>query len=202
LQHRSAMLLLEFAIIYLACGAPVAVYRLTDREDRSVSTMRRVGFALFLWPLEVANLVKGRSMSVTRPDRVDDIRSELERSIFTSRASAELFEFREVYACYTGLARAANAEPAVPASLLEVAHHPSRSLAIQCLKRRQSRMLARHRDGARAEFASLLAHHSTRELGDLVLELASALDDPVLSLEVARPAGHPSYSSSSPTVRV
>ncbi|HEV7700045.1 MAG TPA: hypothetical protein VGO43_07435, partial [Pyrinomonadaceae bacterium] len=186
LQISQMMLLLELLVIYLACGAPVAVFRLTEQGSRSSHTMPRVAYALFLWPLALLAMRRAGTAVSRRIDRLDELRTDLEQSLFSSRGSKDLFEFREVYDRYTGLVRTSNADISVSTAVLDIARHPSRSLASACLKRRQSQMLIRHRDAARTEFAFLLAHHPSRDAEDIVLQLAFEIDDPVLTLEIAR----------------
>ncbi|HEV7699539.1 MAG TPA: hypothetical protein VGO43_04870, partial [Pyrinomonadaceae bacterium] len=180
------MLLVELLVIYLACGAPVAVFRLTEQGSRSSHTMPRVAYALFLWPLALVAMRRAATAQSRRIDRVEDLRASLEQSLFSSRGSSKLFEFREVYARYVGLVRLSNDDTSLSTGFLDLADHPSRSLASACLRRRQHRTLVRHRDAARTEFAFLLAHHPSRDAEDIVLQLAFEIDDPVLTLEIAR----------------
>jgi len=168
-------------IIYLACGAPFGVYRASSGD----STWMRVVLSVLIWPVFAIRLAtsKGRQRATNIQDLLLSTRKSIETAAFVASSPEAVFDFREIFDRYTGLALAAqeSAAPAV-AGLFELTGHPSRPLAESCMVRSQKARLGRHVNAARAEFASTLGPGRSDELNCVVQILADLLDDPALVL--------------------
>ena len=174
---------LDLAVIYLACGAPFAVFRLTERTAKSRLPGLRAVSALLLWPAVLWRHVRNAGADRQRPDNVLDLlRRRIEAELANTCDATGIFHFREVFSRYSGLVAAAASDAEPDNEIYELSRHPSRALANVCLARRQKRVLARHLAHARVEFAEIVAIPNSQLLSDLVLELAEYLDDAVLTL--------------------
>jgi hypothetical protein len=178
----------EFAIIYLACGAPFGVYQLT-REPRplSASNLPGVLVAFFAWPVVAVRFLwrrffpgdeeRERSLNV----RIEGARVQIESIAFPAGSAGELFEFRDVYYRYTALAIAVMATVAAPRELFEVSGHSNSAVAAKCLARRNRERLAFHHVQTRNEFVDLIRRLTIGDTSDglirLTVDLASDLGD-------------------------
>ncbi len=197
-----AMNLADFIIIYLAFGAPLAVYKFL--QSRDVEMRRRIAISIFrllFWIPAAVRLMhhsitnaysKGRFVSKENLDSSDVRLAELREKVRTELAQPDrrLFtahEVREVLDRYIGLTRAADASipQVIDASLdlFEAAGRPDDKLAAICLMRRNRRQIERHHIKARRSFLTLFERSVTEDAAraqravQLGLELASQLDD-------------------------
>ncbi|MBX7055789.1 MAG: hypothetical protein K1X36_12610 [Pyrinomonadaceae bacterium] len=187
----------ESLIIYLACGAPFGVEYLQRRTDRSVfATAFGVVIRFLLWPISAGRMLfrlLARSSellldpSETTDQRLAAIRSKLEAIIHAEHGPPRVFEFRDTFLRYTGLARSGSAEPGRGvAEIFEVTRHGDVSLATTCLNRKNARKLGRHRDRARDEFANIISSiASPDEMPDEVVRLAFETADAVSDKQLA-----------------
>ncbi|MFL6375470.1 MAG: hypothetical protein ACJ73D_12440, partial [Pyrinomonadaceae bacterium] len=110
---------LDLTIIYLACGAPFAVYRIVLSEHAPKKTAIRSTRAGLLWPFVGAKAVLKRlrsaSRSLGRP-KLESIRREMETALAAENPHLNTFEFREVFERYTTLATALRSRTALPAT--------------------------------------------------------------------------------------
>jgi hypothetical protein len=155
------------AIIYFACGFPIAMYLVIRRRP---TFARLVVWSLF-WPVFAAVLL----FRLIRPTpemrenarrlRVERIAAEIEREAFNGESMAEVFEFREVFYRYAGLAEAASTTPPELTDLHE-----------RCLSRNNRVKLAFHAAEARDEFVSLTREFPARSR-QYAIDLAELLGD-------------------------
>src|SRR6478672_13493673 len=128
--------IVDVTIIYLACGAPFGVYRASSGD----STWMRVVLSVLIWPVFAIRLAtsKGRQRATNIQDLLLSTRKSIETAAFVASSPEAVFDFREIFDRYTGLALAAqeSAAPAV-AGLFELTGHPSRPLAESCMVRSQ-----------------------------------------------------------------
>lgn len=158
----------DLLIIYLACGAPFAVYSLVSSDYHGPHSYLRPFFVLFFWPI-VAGSILLRSdafRGLYDSDRAEMVVREFEISEFRRRREAELmrrdpefrvFAFREAFDRFVGLAleiRNADREPVE--SIRELGRISGRApltTAERALQRRAIGRLVAHRDLAREDLS-------------------------------------------------
>ena len=176
----------DAVIIYLACGAPLGMYR-AHSQGRTVGGILMV---VLMWPVAAARLAASavRQAASDPRDRLLSIRGEIESRALAGSSPEEMFEFREVFERYSGLAQALaeSSSPAV-AGIFDLTDHPSKPLALSCLLRSQHAKLRRHAAAARAEIAAILSDRRSREMDELVSQLADLLGDPALGSATSEP---------------
>ncbi|MBK7934221.1 MAG: hypothetical protein IPK01_12150 [Acidobacteria bacterium] len=170
----------DLAIIYLACGAPLSMHYFfaASGKPKLYFAMRIVLVALF-WPIAAFSLI----MSLRRPiaganrsgggeieRKLDSLRVEIEHSAFTDDTAASVFEFRELFARYTGLIQAstAKAEHASANELFLLSGHKNAELATRCLDRKASNQLKVHANASREDFVESIAAMTIAADGVLV----------------------------------
>lgn len=204
------MELSELIVIYLACGAPFAVHYATSRRpERSVTKLINLVLALLAWPVFAVRLVieRIRYHALAGERRIEGLRAEIEETAFPSNDMQSVFEFRETFYRYVGLARALNekASEEFGNDLFETVGHPNDILAARCLARKNRSRLERHRNDARVDFLATIADLSAASAKrDRILGLAAALTEqvgdrvPIASRPVTRQKEHPAETETVP----
>jgi len=136
--------------------------------------------ALLAWPLFAVTLVieqiQYRALADER--RIEKLRTEIEEGAFPTDDMQSVFEFRETFYRYVGLARALNEKKSEEFGneLFDTVEHPDEVLAARCLARKNRALLERHCDRALTELFSTIVdlENSQSERGTL-LELATKL---------------------------
>ncbi|HUR98407.1 MAG TPA: hypothetical protein VMZ26_10120 [Pyrinomonadaceae bacterium] len=192
------MTLTDFLIIYLAFGAPLAVYKYL--QNRAAGVHRRVAlsiFTFFFWvpvAFEIGYLYFANAyfrdafVSHRNSDASDRLVRVLRESITIELIKlgrgSNVHGTREVVDRYTGLANevryaAKNGEERN--ELFEAAGRENYDLGQLCLMRRNLRRLEKHHIQARRDFVELVAQVSHRSSAASVFEmsvdLAGRLDD-------------------------
>ena len=186
---------LDLAIIYFALGAPFGVLRITAKREITSFAYLRMTSGYLLWPLvairNVARFFTTKPVAqVTQTNELDAIRTELEKVLFAngnafSESTAtrrDLYNFREVFHRYTGLAEAANAQRTLhnaqsKTHLLSLIPHPSPLIRAACLARRDRQKLKAQLTQVRSELIDLFSSHKSIPALD---SLASHLNDNAL----------------------
>lgn len=166
------MTFIDLAIIYLACGAPLSMHYFfaASRKPNFYFAARIVLVSLF-WPIAAfllvhkvrTPLVSGSQIGQNDLDRrLDSLRVKIERSAFTDETAASVFEFRELFARYTGLAQAANARNSATTvnELFNLSSHQQGDLATICLERKAKNRLLDHADAASEDLVSFISASS------------------------------------------
>ncbi len=183
------MSLVELIIIYLACGAPFAVFHATSLRSDSRSRWLVFLASLIGWPVFAAMLVTRRvRIPVAVPDaEIEQLRVKMESAAFPDNEIQGVFDFRETFYRFVGLSNAVNEpEPDRPgADLFEIGGGGGQTPA-RCLARRNRIRLHRHYLKARREFMSSLAQRADENLSSLASELAVHLGDPLERGELSR----------------
>ena len=188
---------LDFAIIYFALGAPFGVLRITKKREITPFSFFRMASGYVLWPLvairNVARFFTAKpALQVARPDDLDAIRVELEKTLFAkARAFAEcestprdIYAFREVFYRYTGLAqsisefRMQNTESNRIHSSFII--HSSSLVRAACIARRDRQKLNVHFRTARKDFVETLCEGNIAEIDRTVEALAQCTGDNAL----------------------
>ncbi|MBK9215717.1 MAG: hypothetical protein IPM59_08950 [Chloracidobacterium sp.] len=131
------------AVLYFACGFPVAIYLVTQRRP----TLVKIVVWSLLWPVFAGVLLfrlvfpSLEMRENARRLRIESLAAEIERDAFDDDAMAAVFEFREVFYRYAGLADAVSTPlPDLP------------DLHERCLARNNRVKLTIHAALARDEF--------------------------------------------------
>lgn len=166
-----SVMLFDVLIVYLACGAPFAVYRATAREaETRLRLLARIASALFLWPAILFLLLADRiKLSLngeqTRHENLEAVRIAIEAT-FVSNSSdpASIFEFRDAFNRYAGLEKASfESIPKAKFEVFQVVKHPNPVLASRILSRKNLKKIDRHKLLAGRELAAELARHESFE---------------------------------------
>ena len=105
----------DLIIIYLACGAPFAVQRFLSRPSgRPVAILSAVAISFLCWPANAIAAIwgwfsigKSNGRTETRKTdklQLDRVQVELEKFIFSGFETISIFEFRDIFFRYAGLA--------------------------------------------------------------------------------------------------
>lgn len=197
------MSLVELIIIYLACGAPFAVFRATSSDAGASTKWLSFATALIGWPIFAAMLLFRRvRIATAAPDAdIERLRVQMETAAFPDREIQGVFDFRETFYRFVGLSNAVNEpESDKPATeLFEIGGGGNTQTAARCLARRNRIRLHRHYLKARLEFMSSIAERADEDLNSLASELAVHLGDPLARGELQLPAKVIGDSSSTRT---
>ena len=159
------------AVLYFACGFPVAMYLVTRRRP----TFAKLTIWSLFWPVFafslLVRLVKptAEMRENARRLRIERIAAAIEREAFDGGSMANVFEFREVFYRYAGLALAA----ATPVRGIADLHE-------RCLERNNRYKLAAHAASAREEIinaVAAIAADRRRAATRNTIELARLVDD-------------------------
>lgn len=183
------MSLVELIIIYLACGAPFAVFKATSRDAKASTKWLVFVTALIGWPVFAAMLItrRVRTASSSHDAAIEQLRVQMESAAFPDNEIQGVFDFREMYYRFVGLSNAVNEpESARPGTeLFEIGGGANNDTAARCLARRNRIRLHRHYLKARREFMSSVAERSDESLNALASELAVHLGDPLVRGELS-----------------
>lgn len=185
------MSLVELIIIYLACGAPFAVFKATSRDTKASTKWLVFVTALIGWPVFAAMLFTRhvRTDADGHDPMIERLRTQMETAAFPDNEIQGVFDFRETFYRFVGLSNAVNEpEPDKPGTeLFEIGGGGSGETAARCLARRNRIRLHRHYLKARREFMSSIAERADEKLFSCASELAVHLGDPVARSELAIP---------------
>jgi hypothetical protein len=189
----------DLIVIYLAFGAPFAVYKYL--QTRSTSRGRKILISvvtLMFWiPTAVRLAYRHFSNAYYKPAfvskefsdahyfRLDELRETLRTGFVSSRSSLGMHNIREVIERYSGLSQLVMDEPASVdnsyAPLFDAAGRSNSVNGSGCLIRRNRSRIRRHHTQAREHFLSLFRQMSRHDGQGLLrhgIELARHLDDP------------------------
>lgn len=195
------MSLFDLFIIYFAAGAPFGVYRATTLK-RSVTANVVLGllFQIVLWPVFTIRMLVGDGKRSEAGNELDRLKSEIEHLAFTESSASAIFDFREVFARYTGLSQAANTEvaPGQVSDIFEVGKAENPQLATAILARRNREKLIFHQMTARNEFVDVVSGLAIDqpEVIALATKVAVCVKDELAIEELAALTSHSSPSDS------
>lgn len=197
------MSLFDLFIIYFAAGAPFGVYKVTTLKGK-VTTVAVFGLLMqmVLWPAFTLKMLfsvvdSGQADAVNGLDR---LKSEIEHLAFTDSSASAIFDFREVFARYTGLSQAANAEvgSGQVSDIFEIGKSENPQLATAILARRYREKLIFHQMTARNEFVDVISGLAIDqpEVIALATQVAVCVKDELAIEELAALTSHSSPSNS------
>ena len=175
----------EFAVIYLAIGAPLGVYHLTTHWGGSlVSTFSFAAVNICLWPAAALVYLYGHLNGKLRPFGSTPVSFHSEALVDAAGsilATDELFVFRETVARYVGVCQALEEPVGTSATqeLLAISGIREWSTTEACTIRRNRAKLCLQQADARAGFCSRVKRLSLVDpiLPKLAYDLAVALHD-------------------------
>lgn len=172
---------LDFAIIYFALGAPFGVLRVNAKRMATPFTFVRSVAGYLLWPLVATRNVARFFIAkpVAQKDELDAIRTELEKALFANSNAKDLYNFREVFFRYTGLAEAASeiTQPLNNSALLNVARNTNHNLRDACLSRRDRQKFNYQFVSARQDFVEIITTIKNINIDEITFKLATYLND-------------------------
>jgi hypothetical protein len=186
------MTLTDFLIIYLAFGAPLAVYKYLQNRDADFGRRVVASVVTFLfWVPLVLELVYlylanayfvdafvSEKNSDASDQRVRDLRESITAELIRLERGANLHDTRETVDRYTGLAhetRQSGSGEDGCNEFLEAAGRRDYELGQLCLMRRNLLRLKRHHTQARCDFVELLDQVSRRSPATGIIETGIAL---------------------------
>lgn len=211
LQIYFVMTYYEFLIVYLACGAPFAVYFYLQNRDRLETGqfwLKTILAFIFWIPISIQlfqNYFKSKKFSRIQFDSAggsDSIESELfslqrnlESLILKSKFELSLFEIREIFDRYVGLTielSDANQQTAIPENeIFTITKVQNPEIASLCNQRRNLKRLSFHHKLASNDFSDLIAelHRQkkfSQEMCSLLLEFVLLVNDTEMQVEIEK----------------
>lgn len=163
------MNLVDLLIIYLTWGAPFGVYYFFQNRNYSTSiklVFQSILVALIWIPYAIRLLhsfvtKKFRNNEFADNNQTDSIVNEIERKfaeiIHEETSIISIYEFRETFERYLGLAKAASTEVIEnDAELYQITNHENKKLASEILSRRNRSRLNAHHILARRDFLRMI----------------------------------------------
>ena len=189
----------DILIIYLAFGAPIAVYKFLQNHDARISRRYVVAVGTFLFwipaavrigHLYISNAYFGNGFvspvdSDSSEMLISGLRENVRSELVRVGAGVGMHDARETVDRYVGLASAVRS--GVPLggtshqNLFEAAGRTDSGIGVHCMKIRNRRRLERHHSQSRKEFLKLLADSAgsseNHPAMKSALRLARQLDD-------------------------
>lgn len=177
----------EIVITYFALGAPFGVYKFASLpKAHSGKDLLRSTLSYFFWPAAAPyfayRLVREKGKSLATPESIESARQRIELLALNDATSQSIFEFREIFYRYTGLAEAAFSFAGTDhiGGLADIGVIADRRVASSCTSRRNSKLIAAHHSNARADLVKAIARLSidrSDEVISLAADLANSLGD-------------------------
>jgi hypothetical protein len=174
------MSIADVIVIYLAVGAPFAVYQyFQNRRSRKARRLFLSVFALLFWPAVAAGLVirqltnaysdnhfvSDRHLDVSA-EKANEIRKRLSTELVGTLPELSVYDLRDVLDRYVGLSIMANettpATDGPPAFMFSAAGRERYELGVLCLTRRNRRRVLGRHSAVRYEFLNLFERLSER----------------------------------------
>ena len=168
----------DLLVIYLALGAPLAVYTVSIGHEQRMLSLAKGAFSGLIWPVSaIFRLV------TPRQDVVDQTGSARERVayLFSGESTEAVFALREAIDRYTGLWQASfDIGTAGIKGLAEIGMIRQPDAATTIARRVQRARIERHLAAARLDLLTTLA--PIPHAAQFCLDLANDLHDPEMKL--------------------
>ena len=154
------MSLFDLFIIYFAAGAPFGVYRVTTLKGAvTINVVIGLLLQIVLWPVFTVRMLVGANGRSNDGNELDRLQTQIEQIAFTDGTAAAIFDFREIFARYTGLSQATNVEVVggQVSDIFEIGNAENPKLATAVLARRNREKLIFHQMTARNEFVDMIS---------------------------------------------
>lgn len=177
------MNLLDFLVIYLACGTPFGMYHFIYHRKSGSHWIKSL-LIVFVWFPYAFGLVRMKFSEKfssdsfqksnnleTEPELVLEItRKKLEQTFAGSNNSFPIFEFKETIERYIGLTLAIRSKHQKVSekelNFFKISGNENKKLAAKCLHRRNLKLLSFHHRLARRDFFEFIFKHKDK-LSDL-----------------------------------
>ena len=174
-------MLINLIIIYLACGSPIGVYRITRVAKFRASRVAALGAYFVFWPIFIPAIVRRSASSdnlstdIDVERKLDAIRLKMDAALIAADDNFPRLEFRDVFARFAGLSIALNSSGHASAELFTISDHKTPALGLACVNRRNRKRLAFHQLRASRDFVEAVSENDIlRKLG---LQAARLLGD-------------------------
>lgn len=163
----------DFLIIYLTCGAPLAVfYFFQNRDETNKDTLWLKTFFTFIFWIPFGfrllkiqaskNLIfqkNNLAKNIAIESQIFQFQKYLEKLLQTSDLPISIFEFREVFDRYVGLTLNKNGENSsnvAKQELFQIADVRRPEISVVCLNRRNHQRLTFHQIQSRKDFFRII----------------------------------------------
>jgi hypothetical protein len=177
------MSLIDFTILYFACGSPFAVYYFLQNRDLPKSAiiwMLWIPYSFQLFHTKVTSKLNFDKNSVSDSE-IKFIQKEIEQIVFENDTKLSFFEFREVLERYVGLTLAKNHKSEQigenETAIFRIAKRENTKLGSICLNRRNQFKLKYHQTLARRDFLKVINEFQSAKLQLSSLKLFRILED-------------------------
>lgn len=190
--------MLEFLIIYLACGAPCGVYFFFQNRSQIIpkKLWLKSFLTVFVWIPYVFKLLHDFATTKRRKsfshseqlfnEKINNTKKQLAQLLLDSNAIISIFEFREILERYSGLTMACNLNDKIPSDaekeIFRIALRQNIQTGAKCLHRRNHLRLKFHQDLARKEFVQVISTlrfsvSESDKLRNAALEFVNTIND-------------------------
>jgi hypothetical protein len=175
------MSLIDFTILYLACGSPFAVYYFLQNRDwlkSFIIWMLWIPYSFRLLQRKVTSKLNFDKNTVSDSE-IEVIQKEIEQFVFENNTNFSLFEFREIFERYVGLtlSKKQTRIGENETEIFRVAKRENVKLGAVCLHRRNQFKLKYHQTLARRDFLKVINEFQSRKLQLSSLKLFRILED-------------------------
>lgn len=213
------MNLVDLLIIYLTCGAPFGVYYFFQNRNYSASfklIFHSILVALIWIPYAIRLLQsfvtkKFRSDEFAENNQTDSVINEIERKfaqiIYEESSEISVYDFRETFERYLGLAKAASTEAiGIDAELYQISDHENKKLASEILSRRNRSRLNAHHILARRDFLRMIekidsTFSAKEKIRTLAFDFVKILNDVEAQKQLHKIFENPAQSDNGFTVK-
>ncbi len=175
------MSLIDFTILYFACGSPFAVYYFLQNRNflkAAIIWMLWIPYSFRLFHAKVTSKLSF-DKNFAADSEIEIIQKEIEQIVFENDIKLSLFEFREVFERYVGLtlSNKQNQIGENETEIFRVAKHENVKLGAICLHRRNQFKLKYHQTLARRDFLKVINEFNSKKLKLVSLKLFRILED-------------------------
>jgi hypothetical protein len=177
------MSLIDFTILYFACGSPFAVYYFLQNRNllkAAIIWMLWIPYSIRLFHAKVTSRLIFDKKSASDSE-IEVIQKEIEQIMFENVTKFSLFEFREVFERYVGLTLSNKQKNDQigenETEVFRVAKRENVKLGAICLHRRNQFKLKYHQTLARRDFLKAINELNSKKLKLFSLKLFRILED-------------------------
>jgi hypothetical protein len=175
------MSLIDFTILYFACGSPFAVYYFLQNRawlKSIIIWMLWIPYSFRLLQRKVTSKLNF-DKNIASDSEIEVIQKEIEQIVFENNTKLSIFEFREIFERYVGLTLSKKQTQIGEneTEIFRVANYDNVKLGSICLRRRNQFKLKYHQTLARRDFLKAINEFQSRKLQLSSLKLFRILAD-------------------------